>query len=110
MPPKLVETFELLHFGPNLYTASPLQFRKNFAVLARTCKTFYEPAMDMLWADMDYHCGIEPLLGCVTRLRPLIKASRREIISVSTHYFLFIHVLTQHLNAGFMVPRCRTII
>ncbi|OAX35898.1 hypothetical protein K503DRAFT_339368 [Rhizopogon vinicolor AM-OR11-026] len=43
--------------------------RKSLAALARTCRTFYDPAMDLLWADMD---KLEPLLGCVTRLHPLI--------------------------------------
>ncbi|KAG1873192.1 hypothetical protein F4604DRAFT_778583 [Suillus subluteus] len=46
--------------------------RKSFAALARTCKPFYEPAMDLLWAELD---GIEPLLGCVTRLHPIIYRS-----------------------------------
>ncbi|KAG2117637.1 hypothetical protein BD769DRAFT_1483731 [Suillus cothurnatus] len=43
--------------------------RKSFAALARTCKPFYEPAMDLLWTELD---GIEPLLGCVMRLHPII--------------------------------------
>ncbi|KAG2354780.1 hypothetical protein BDR07DRAFT_1608556 [Suillus spraguei] len=43
--------------------------RKSLATLATTCKTFYEPAMDLLWAEMH---GIVPLLGCVTRLHPMI--------------------------------------
>jgi len=42
---------------------------KSLAALARTCKTFNEPAMDFLWANI---CSIEPLLGCVTRLHPMI--------------------------------------
>ncbi|KAJ8597189.1 hypothetical protein M405DRAFT_928250 [Rhizopogon salebrosus TDB-379] len=45
--------------------------RKSLAWLARTCKTFHEPAMDLLWADMDDY-GLEPLLGCVKRLHPLV--------------------------------------
>lgn len=43
--------------------------RKSLVALATTCGTFYEPAMDLLWADMH---GIVPLLGCVTRLHPMI--------------------------------------
>ncbi|KAG1763397.1 hypothetical protein EDD22DRAFT_887385 [Suillus occidentalis] len=43
--------------------------RKFLAALAVTCKAFYEPAMDLLWAKID---GLEPLLGCVTRLHPLV--------------------------------------
>ncbi|OAX33743.1 hypothetical protein K503DRAFT_495853 [Rhizopogon vinicolor AM-OR11-026] len=42
---------------------------KWLAALARTCKTFHESAMNLLWEDLD---GIKPLLGCVARLRPLI--------------------------------------
>ncbi|KAG0709262.1 hypothetical protein DFH29DRAFT_222357 [Suillus ampliporus] len=45
------------------------QSRKSLTALARTCKAFHEPAMDLLWADIDQ---LEPLLGCVTRLHPLI--------------------------------------
>jgi hypothetical protein len=33
--------------------------RKSFEVLARTCKTFHEPAMDLLWAAMG-DLGIKP--------------------------------------------------
>ncbi|KAG0694959.1 hypothetical protein DFH29DRAFT_1072659 [Suillus ampliporus] len=54
----------------SLYTGKILS-RKSLAALARTCKTFHEPAMDVLWADMRDH-GIHPLLGCVTRLHPMI--------------------------------------
>jgi hypothetical protein len=43
--------------------------RNSLAALARTCKTFHEPAMDVLWSDME---GLEPLLGCVARLHPMI--------------------------------------
>ncbi|KAG1744561.1 uncharacterized protein EDB91DRAFT_1080672 [Suillus paluster] len=48
--------------------------RKSLAALARTCTTFHEPAMNELWADLDEH-GIEPLLGCVTRLHPMVYRS-----------------------------------
>jgi hypothetical protein len=44
---------------------------RTFAALARTCTAFHEPAMDLLWADMCNY-GILPLLGCVTRLHPMI--------------------------------------
>ncbi|KAJ8584599.1 hypothetical protein M405DRAFT_746684, partial [Rhizopogon salebrosus TDB-379] len=33
------------------------------AALARTCKTFHDPAMNLLWAELD---DLDPLLGCVT--------------------------------------------
>lgn len=42
--------------------------RKSLVALAATCKTFYEPAMNELWAIM---YGLTPLLGCVTRLYPV---------------------------------------
>jgi hypothetical protein len=38
----------------------------SLAVLTRTCKTFHDPTMDLLWANLE---GLEPLLGCVARLR-----------------------------------------
>ncbi|KAG2110870.1 uncharacterized protein F5147DRAFT_760081 [Suillus discolor] len=49
--------------------------QQSLASLATTCKTFYEPAMDLLWANID---ELEPLLGCVTRLHPLIYCSGAE--------------------------------
>ncbi|KAG1724868.1 hypothetical protein EDB19DRAFT_293754 [Suillus lakei] len=46
-----------------------LSSRQSLAALATTCKTFYEPAMDLLWAEMS---DLRPLLGCVVRLHPMI--------------------------------------
>ncbi|KAG1869363.1 hypothetical protein DFJ58DRAFT_765584 [Suillus subalutaceus] len=43
--------------------------QKSLASLARTCTTFHELAMDLLWATMP---GLRPLFGCVTRLHPVI--------------------------------------
>ncbi|KAG2073426.1 hypothetical protein BDR04DRAFT_1094939 [Suillus decipiens] len=51
-----------------LYISTSL-IRKTTAALAATCKAFYEPAMDLLWAEI---YDLTPLLGCVTRLHPLI--------------------------------------
>jgi hypothetical protein len=59
----LVEIFKFSHF--NSYQRS----RKTLAALARTCKIFHDPAMDVLWADMD---DLQPLFGCVMRLHPMI--------------------------------------
>ncbi|KIK36793.1 hypothetical protein CY34DRAFT_16145 [Suillus luteus UH-Slu-Lm8-n1] len=53
--------------GPRLAGKKP-----SLEALARTCKAFHEPAMDLLWADLD---GITPLLGCVPRLHRLIYPS-----------------------------------
>ncbi|KAG2045621.1 hypothetical protein BDR06DRAFT_1051461, partial [Suillus hirtellus] len=39
-----------------------ISLTQSLAALARTCKPFYEPAMDLLWAELD---GMEPLLSCV---------------------------------------------
>ncbi|OAX36031.1 hypothetical protein K503DRAFT_330903 [Rhizopogon vinicolor AM-OR11-026] len=57
------------HFLPD--SSSDARSQESLAALARTCKTFYEPAMDLLWADTGNR-GINPLLGCVTRLQPLM--------------------------------------
>jgi hypothetical protein len=45
------------------------QTKTSLVALVRTCKNFYDLAMDLLWAELD---GIEPLLGCVERLHPMI--------------------------------------
>jgi hypothetical protein len=63
----LREIFSYIDYIPLHNYASP-KF-KSLAALARTCKTFHDPAMDLLWADIH---DLEPLLGCVTRLHPLI--------------------------------------
>ncbi|KAG0694971.1 hypothetical protein DFH29DRAFT_295970 [Suillus ampliporus] len=52
--------------------------RKSLAALARACQTFHEPAMDELWADI---YGLRPLLGCVTRLYPMIYHSGKYLWS-----------------------------
>lgn len=36
--------------------------RRSCAVMARTCKAFYEPAMDALWRKLD---GLGPLIHCM---------------------------------------------
>lgn len=46
-----------------------LPVSRTLAALAITCKLFHEPAMDLLWADIR---GLLPLLGCVTRLNPIV--------------------------------------
>ncbi|KAG1781629.1 hypothetical protein EV702DRAFT_1275777 [Suillus placidus] len=46
--------------------------RRSLASLAKTCNSFHEPAMDLLWANID---DLEKLLGCVTRLHPMIYCS-----------------------------------
>ncbi|KAG2065890.1 hypothetical protein BDR04DRAFT_1107806 [Suillus decipiens] len=48
--------------------------RTSLAALATTCRTFYEPAMSELWANID---GLNPLLGCVIRLHPIIYSTER---------------------------------
>ncbi|OAX32034.1 hypothetical protein K503DRAFT_777069 [Rhizopogon vinicolor AM-OR11-026] len=63
----LLEIFAYL--DPTLLLSWPGKRWLSLAALARTCKTFHEPAMDLLWADVD---GMAPLLGCVPRLHPLI--------------------------------------
>ncbi|KAG1743021.1 hypothetical protein EDB19DRAFT_580601 [Suillus lakei] len=58
------------------YTRAKKQLsRKSSPVLARTCKTFNDLAMDLLWAELN---GIEPMLGCVLRLHPMIYCHDRK--------------------------------
>ncbi|KAG2092789.1 uncharacterized protein F5147DRAFT_821572 [Suillus discolor] len=66
VPKVLLEIFAYVNIIPSTETTSTQEL---LAVLARTCKIFHEPAMDLLWAEID---GLEPLLGCVARLHPLI--------------------------------------
>ncbi|KAG1890688.1 uncharacterized protein F5891DRAFT_106696 [Suillus fuscotomentosus] len=66
VPEVLLEIFACVNTIPFTETTSTQQ---SLAALARTCKIFHEPAMDLLWTEIH---GLEPLLGCVTRLHPLI--------------------------------------
>ncbi|KAG1884698.1 hypothetical protein F4604DRAFT_1731659, partial [Suillus subluteus] len=68
IPEVLLEIFT--HVNEILYT--PPSTEKSLAALATTCKVFHEPAMDLLWAEI---YQLDPLLGCVTRLHPLIYRS-----------------------------------
>ncbi|KAG2066513.1 hypothetical protein BDR04DRAFT_65656 [Suillus decipiens] len=82
IPELLPEIFKFLHvslsekttFGPHsIWYAVPIS-RKSLAALARTCKAFHEPAMDLLWSEIEV---LESLLGCVPRLHPLIYCDGR---------------------------------
>ncbi|KAG1799266.1 uncharacterized protein HD556DRAFT_1457689 [Suillus plorans] len=57
---------EIFAYVPYAETPST---QKLLSALARTCKIFHEPAMDLLWTEI---YGLEPLLGCVARLHRLI--------------------------------------
>lgn len=73
--------------------------RKSLVALAATCKTFYEPAMNELWAVM---YGLTPLLGCVTRIYPVIYQNRRKV-SALCPFNPFICRLIERLNTAFLV-------
>ncbi|KAG2066501.1 hypothetical protein BDR04DRAFT_65333 [Suillus decipiens] len=84
IPELLPEIFKFLHvslsekttFGPHsIWYAVPIS-RKSLAALARTCKAFHEPAMDLLWSEIEV---LESLLGCVPRLHPLIYCDGRMV-------------------------------
>ncbi|KAG1872834.1 hypothetical protein C8R48DRAFT_695770 [Suillus tomentosus] len=66
VPEVILEIFAYVNIIPSTETTST---QKLLAALARTCKIFYEPAMDLLWTEIH---ELEPLLGCVARLHPLI--------------------------------------
>ncbi|KAG1799286.1 uncharacterized protein HD556DRAFT_1525215 [Suillus plorans] len=80
VPEVLLEIFTYVHTRPSTTRKLPqiyahvnrkpfIQITSTLAALARTCKIFHEPAMDLLWSEIH---GLAPLLGCVTRLHPLI--------------------------------------
>ncbi|KAG2139126.1 uncharacterized protein EDB93DRAFT_1230588 [Suillus bovinus] len=60
---------EILTYVNEISFTQTTSTQRSLAALARTCRKFYEPAMDLLWAEIE---ELEPLLGCVTRLHPLI--------------------------------------
>lgn len=75
IPEVLLEIFSHVIEEPSVLPAGFISLsQKSLAALATTCKTFYEPAMDLLWNEMDMS---ESLLGCVTRLHPLMYRNGR---------------------------------
>lgn len=91
VPEIILEIFCHVHhqvFNPlaSSETADEMQLaQKSMVALASTCKTFHEPAMDLLWGVLD---GIEPLLGCVTRLHAVIYPIGKKVGSD----WSFVHV------------------
>ncbi|KAG1742835.1 hypothetical protein EDB19DRAFT_1700610 [Suillus lakei] len=65
LPPEiLLHIFVIYqHYGP-MYTMSS---RVTLASLARTCKTFKEPALDILWKDLN---ELKPLISCLVACLP----------------------------------------
>jgi hypothetical protein len=99
VPEVLLEIFAhvteviLKPFGPARFIVVVL-YRESLAALATTCRAFHEPAMDLLWDEIE----IESLLGCVTRLHPLIYCSGRL---VSTDQLIsYIYWLIEHAHSG----------
>ncbi|KAG1760983.1 hypothetical protein EDD22DRAFT_45755 [Suillus occidentalis] len=80
--------------------------RKSVAALAITCKLFHEPAMDLLWAELD---GIEPLLGCIARLHPIM--NRIAGSEMQCFRFEVIKPLSEHEARQFLhhAPRVRSL-
>ncbi|OAX35890.1 hypothetical protein K503DRAFT_784748 [Rhizopogon vinicolor AM-OR11-026] len=70
----VVEIFSHIQIGSSVGSS-----RKSLAALARTRKSFYNPAMDLLWAVLP---TADPLLGCVTRLHPQIYGGGPESITI----------------------------
>lgn len=102
VPEILLDIFAHVNESADLpYDDSPCErslSRQSLASLATTCKAFHEPAMDLLWANID---ELEPLLGCVTRLHPMIY---RSDAGVSAHWLRFsVHELTENLNAAIRI-------
>ncbi|KAG1892339.1 hypothetical protein F4604DRAFT_1565242 [Suillus subluteus] len=58
----LLPTETLHHIFTTIYEDSIPISRATFAALARTCRTFKEPALDMLWKRLD---GFESLILCL---------------------------------------------
>jgi hypothetical protein len=67
---------------PAMWMSEALRvLRKSLAALVRTCKIFHEPAMELLWGNLD---GITPLLGCVPTLYPIIGGKRWKVSTSCT--------------------------
>lgn len=73
--------------------------RKSVTRLARTCRAFYEPAMDVIWRKLD---SLGPLLECMPKtlicdkyVPSLIAASYMEVQAVR-FVFVFLYAVTHH--------------
>lgn len=81
------------------YSWPPPPFRYanvHLAALARTCRTFKEPALDMIWAELD---DLTPLVRC------LPKASWIKVEHVSQFMFYTDERQRSFLLQGLLTPK-----
>ncbi|KAG2064996.1 hypothetical protein BDR04DRAFT_1234763 [Suillus decipiens] len=104
LPPEiLLEIFSVCDF----YSKLPICCCATLASLARTCRTFKEPALDILWKRIE---GFKPLIACIPEhvtktdirgrvalKRPLLNEEWRLIIRY-TQRIRFLRVVTTHLD------------
>ncbi|KAG1733820.1 hypothetical protein EDB19DRAFT_2041103 [Suillus lakei] len=98
------------HLDENLGQYTAVCKNPSLEALARTCKTFHEPAMRLLWAKL---YGMTPLLSCVPRLHQLIYGSSprgirdrwyhsiEPLSEPETHQFLRHAARVRSLNISF---------
>lgn len=96
VPEVLLEIFAHVNDMESESCTTPRSTQKNFAALAVTCKAFYEPTTEFLWAEINQ---LEPLLGCVTRLHPLVYRSGIKV-SARLCSFLFGWLNVHHMIVG----------
>jgi hypothetical protein len=74
--------------------------RATLAFLARTCQTFKEPALDILWQDLD---GLEPILSCLVACLPAgvsDKNTRGKLVSeIFRIYILILNTQNYQIDA-----------
>jgi hypothetical protein len=68
----------------------------HLVALARTCKTFKEPALDMIWADLD---DLTPLIRC------LPETSWVELEGVRTFRSYLLYWMVMKFRAGIFTPK-----
>lgn len=74
--------------------------RATLASLARTCKTFKEPALDILWQELD---ELEPILSCLAACLPagvIDKNTRGTLVSeIFRIYILILNTQNYQIDA-----------
>jgi hypothetical protein len=73
----LLATEILLHIFAIIHDDFGRDSRTILAALARTCRTFKEPALDMLWRNID---GLKPIVSCMPELA-VVQTEEGKLVS-----------------------------
>ncbi|KAG1799297.1 uncharacterized protein HD556DRAFT_1525223 [Suillus plorans] len=98
VPEVLLEIFAYVNTIPSTETTST---QKSLAALARTCKIFHEPAMDLLWTEI--HGGTKRVKPRAKGIEPLSAHEARQFLRHSSR-IRTLNIQTKHPHLLSAIP------